>query len=65
MKFTTEQIEKILETAMENCLDKEADETITRYMRTAFNNGVRMMMKETVYQLLMIESENLIKEASV
>ena len=56
MTFTREQIEEILETAQEKCFRPDGDDTIIGYMDRAFNNGVRMMMKETIYQILMKEA---------
>ena len=54
--FTYEQIEAIAEEAMQNCLKQvNDDETIADYMQKAFNNGVRLMQKELIYQLLLKE----------
>ena len=55
-KFTYEEIEAITEEAMRNCLKQvNDDETIADYMQKSFNNGVRMMQKEMIIQLLMKE----------
>ena len=64
MTFTKEQIEEILEKAMQNCIEPETDESsIARYMHGSFNNGIRMMQKETIYQILLMEYDNILKEA--
>ena len=61
MKFTTEEIEKILEQAMNNCLRPEDEENeIVKHMQSSFNNGVKLMMKESLLQFLTIESKSLL-----
>lgn len=56
MIFTYEQLEAIIEKAMQNCLKQvNDDETIADYMQKSFNNGVRMMQKEMIIQLLLKE----------
>ena len=56
MTFTREQIEEILETSQEKCMQPiDSGDMIIDHMNSAFNNGVRMMMKETIYQVLMKE----------
>ena len=64
MTFTKEQIEEILEKAMNKCMEPETDESsIARYMHSSYNSGIRMMQKETIYQLLLVEYEDIMKEA--
>ena len=54
--FTYEQIEAITEEAMLKCLKPvNDDDTLADYMQKAFNNGVRVMQKEMVIQLLLKE----------
>ena len=63
MKFTTEEIEKILEQAMNNCLRPESDENeIVKHMQNSFNNGVKLMMKESLIQFLTIENKGLLNK---
>ena len=57
MTFTREQIEKLLEISQDNCFQPtDTGDMITNYMNGAFNNGVRLMMKEVIYQMLMKET---------
>lgn len=57
MTFTREQIEELLEIAQGNCFQPtDTGDMITDHMNGAFNNGVRLMMKEVIYQLLMKET---------
>lgn len=54
--YTYEQIEAIAEEAMQNCLKPVSEEnTVTDYMQKSFNNGVSLMQKELIYQLLLKE----------
>jgi hypothetical protein len=54
--YTFEQIQAIAEEAMRNCLKPVGEEnTVTDYMQKSFNNGVSLMQKELIYQLLLKE----------
>ena len=65
MAFTYEQLEKISEEAVQNCLrNTEGADTIIHHMEVSFNNGVKMMQKELLYQILMIDTEEVRKGVS-
>ena len=57
MSFSSDQIKNILEKAMNECIrPTDSGSVISDYMEKSFNDGVQMMMLQTLYQVLLIET---------